>query len=97
MRRRTIRRKKRRRQKKVFKLPYFIGHNRSQDKLGNHQTQGEGIAADSLKKRFYLFLLNICVCLQAYIRCLQFPGRLDEGVKSPGTGVRSNCEPLCGC
>lgn len=37
---RKVRRKKkrrRRRRKKVFKLPYFIGHNRSQVKPGNHQ------------------------------------------------------------
>lgn len=49
--------------------------------------------------KIYLFLFHMYKCLSAYIMCVPGanPRRLEEGIESPGTGVRKDSQPPCWC
>lgn len=54
---------------------------------------------------FYLIILDVmcvdmCECfayLYVYTTCIQCPWKSEEGIGSPGTGVRDGYEPPYGC
>lgn len=68
--------------------------------VDNHLLHSEG--RDTIRffevylSLFYAYDCFVCMKVCLYTKRLCFLWRIEEGIKSPGTGVADGCELLCG-